>query len=160
MAKVNNLKHYALFVLIIVSYFGLAFLAAKNVTKLPIKTDNFFGETDKIKDGLNMLVDMDCKNEKGEHCGQNHFTVMDIVADKNNSYSTGTGKTDNGISFWWVAAKNDGYWNDMMLVHDGDEIKCNEIPAKITEEIFKEKLRYCVDENGKKVDRTKLFLSY
>jgi hypothetical protein len=153
MAKRKNLKHYLLYGLLTGLFLGGMQWLTLNVTKLPIKTENFFSETDKIKEGLNLLTTVYCQKVSDWYCGKNSFEVLAIEATRDNSFSTGTDKAENGNEFWWVAVKNESWWNGMILLKNEEKIKCNEIPDKLGPEMFGEKLRFCEDENGKTIDR-------
>jgi nitrogen fixation protein len=158
MAKRRNLIHYVFFIFVFVLYMWGMRWAILNIAKLPIKTDNYFSETDKIKEGLNLLVAVGCKNTTDWYCGKNYFEVKEIEATRDNSFSTGVGRSEKGEEFWWVAVKNESWWNDMILLKDGEKVKCEEIPDELKPKMFGEKLRYCEDKQGKTVDRAKLSL--
>jgi len=153
MAKRRNIKHYLVYGFLSgMFFFGMQWMVL-NVNKLPIKTKNYFSETDKIKEGLNFLTTVYCQEVTGWYCEKSSYIVKEIEATRDNSFSTGSGKTESGIDFWWMAVKNESWWNDMMLVKNGDVIKCNEIPDKLGPEMFEGKLRFCEDEKGKMIDR-------
>jgi hypothetical protein len=158
MAKRINFKHYIFFILImflsvisvgLISYYSIYF---------PITTKNYFSETDKIKAGLNYLINYKCTLEIEEIdekwiCEKKNFSVEKIEADRDRSYSYGTGKTKSEIEFWWIAIKNESWWNVMSFGKEDEQLECEHIPEELKINTFDGKFNFCEDSNGKIIDR-------
>lgn len=155
---IRRINHYLVFGLAVILFNVGVYFLAMNIDKLPIKTSNYFSETDKIKSGLNFLIKYKCDKEGGDIkekwiCENKEYKIEAIEADRDRSYATGTGKTENGIDFFWVAVKNESWWNVMGFGKNGEEILCEYIPEEVGAKRFKGKYRYCEDKNKMTVDR-------
>jgi hypothetical protein len=156
--KRKNWIHYLGFLGLLIIFVTLFAWLTINATKIPIETKDYFSETKKIGEGLNYLISYGCREEmveKGDEwiCGKNGFTLEAIESTRDQSFATGKGKTNKGKKFIWLAIKNESWWNEIWFEEEGRPIKCSGIIKEINPRMFGEKFRYCLDENGREIDR-------
>ena len=155
MANKMNFIHYVIFGVMTTVWFGGNRYLSQNMDKFSSVSGKYFSETEKIKDGLNLLVEVYCRDNEGEYCGSNEFNVEEIEATRDHSYSTGTGKSQDGRYFWWAAVKNKSWWNELLIYREGEKVECSETVQEIPPKMFGGKLRYCKETNGEMIDRLK-----